>query len=323
MFLRKGTIIFSLLVCVVCFSTLTAGPAGDQVDVIYNNIRNQGPLYQWEAQDLNFQNEGMNLVCTLTTPKVTNQRPIILILHGFGGDRVGFPVEGTGEGYFERLARVLAEQGFSSLRVDFRGSGESDGEYEITTFSGQVSDGVAALDFIQTLGRPVNQGRIGVVGHSQGGLVGSLLSAQDKRVKSLTLWAAPSAPSHDYEGLLLVNGMKQGLALPDGGTITLGLYVEGVYIFDMTLGKQFFVELFTTDPLLPVRDFRRPLMYVSPLRDNIVWPQPIVGENFLRSHEGYEKLVTVDAGHNFNYLVGPDQLDDTIYWTIAWFIKTL
>ena len=140
---------------------------------------------------------------------------------------------------------------------------------------------------------------------------------------STVLWAATGFPSHDFEGLLLKQGIKAGLALPDGGIITLGLYVDGVYLGDVDLGKQFFVELFNIDPLAAIRGYEKPLMYVSPTQDVVVWPQPLVGEAFLRYHDGQEKLVTLDAGHNYNYYIGPDKIEDAAYWTTAWFIKTL
>jgi pimeloyl-ACP methyl ester carboxylesterase len=280
--------------------------------------------YQWQAVDLSFQNQGMNIVCTLTTPNIKRSRPIVLILHGYGGERTGFPVEGTGEGYFERFARILAERGYCSLRIDFRGSGESDGGYEVTTFEGQVSDAMAAIDFIQGLPDPVDPTKIAVVGHSQGGAITSLLSARDKRVDTAVLWGAVSAPAHDYEGLITKDGMKQGLALADGEFIALPLYVDGVDIgLTMSMSKQFFVDLFSVDPLVAIKDYKGPLLYVAGLGDIIVWPQPIVGQNFMNAHEGEELLVSIDMGHNFNHFIGPGKLDEQIDVTIDFIRNTL
>lgn len=255
----------------------------------------------------------MNLFCTLTVPKTQQPRPLILVLHGFGGDRKGVPITGTSELFWDPLARILAGQGFCCLRVDFRGSGESDGTFDITTFTGQLSDAIAALGFIETLAKPVNSARIGLVGHSQGGLVASLTAAADKRIESTVLWAATGFPSHDYEGFLLKDGVKAGLALPDGGVITLGLYLDGVYLGDVDLCKQFFVELFSVDPIAAIGTYKRPLMYISPIQDVVVWPQPLVGQAFLKYHDGEEKLVTLDAGHNYDYYIGPDRIEDAAY----------
>lgn len=326
--LQKTTIILTILVMVIAVGTPSGLEGnsynqGPDVEAIYKSIRYAAPLYQWDESIVTFENEGMNLVCTLTVPKVNQERPVILVLHGFGGDRQGVPIAGTTERFWDPLARALAGQGFCCLRVDFRGSGESDGTFDITTFSGQYSDAIAALDFIKTLDKPVNPNKIGLVGHSQGGLVASLVAAADKRIDSTALWSAVGLPAHEYEGFLLKEGIKAGLALPDGGIITLGLYLEGAYLGDVTLSKQFFQELFTTDPLTAIHSYKKPLMYISPTQDVVVWPQPLVGQTFMNYHDGDEKLVTLDADHNLSFYLGPDRIEDAAYWTTAWFIKTL
>ncbi len=311
-----------LLLLLVVFPLVATGQ-GDEVDEIYNHIRYSGPKFQWEESIMTFTNEGMNLVCTLVVPKINRSRPIIITLNGFAGDRNDLNVPGTNEPFYARLSRILAEQGFCTLRVDFRGSGDSDGEYHMTTFSTQISDALAAIDFIRTLDDPVDPEKIGIVGFSQGGLVGSAVAARDERVKSLVLWSAPGYPPHDYEGLLTKEGIKQGLALPEGENITLGVYFDGTYVGDVNLGKGFFDGLFRIGPLAEIKNYENPMMYIAGVQDIIVWPQPRVGETFLRYHEGDEKLVVLDAGHNYLAADGPGLLDDAIYWSAAWFIKTL
>lgn len=315
---RKGFIILFMLMA--AFSVMSSA---DDVDVIYEQIRFSGPKYEWEESIVNFSNEGMNLVCTLVVPKTRKSRPIIITLNGFTGNRNDLVVPGTDEPFFARLSRVLAEHGFCSLRVDFRGSGDSDGEYDMTTFSTQISDTLAAIDFIQGLDDPVNPDKIGIIGFSQGGLVGSAAASRDERVESLVLWSAPAYPSHDYEGLLTKEGIKQGLALPEGETITLGIYLDGTYIFDITLGKMFFDGLFQISPLAEIKNYENPIMYIAGVQDVIVWPQPHAGDTFLRYHEGDEKLVVLDAGHSFIGVDEPGFLDDAIYWSTAWFMETL
>lgn len=324
---KKGMALFFFIVFML--GTLVTGvQEQDAVDRSYFNIRDSSAQYDWEAHEVTFQNEGMTLIGTLTVPDVKRSKPIILILHGYGGERNGFPITGLdNEGYFDVLARRLAENGFCSFRFDFRGSGESTAGgtvgYEVTSFMGQVSDAIAALDYIQTLDDPINPDKIGVVGHSQGGLIASVLASVDDRVESVALWAATGYPPHDFEGLLLREGIEKGIALEDGTWDNFGLYVDGVYLFDMAMSKEFFVDLFSVNPLVAVSRYEGPLMYVSPLQDIIVWPQPFIGQTFLKYHEGDEKLVMVDAGHNFNYLIHPDQVIETANWTVAWFEETL
>ena len=153
--------------------------------------------YGVSESDIGFSNEGQSIVGTLAVPEGEGPFPVALLLHGFTGTRHELPVLGTDDTMFSRAARWLGERGVASLRIDFRGSGESDGAWEDTTFSGQISDAVAALDYLETL-EWVDRGRISIVGLSQGGLVGAATAGRDARVNYLVLWSAASNPVMSY-----------------------------------------------------------------------------------------------------------------------------
>jgi len=319
---RKGVTIPRVLV-VILFLLVAGSLLADEVDNLFQVIKNTPPRFLTEETTVTYQSMGMTIVCTLTVPKRSPSCPIILLVHGFGGERHGFPVEGTNDGYHDRFARILAENGFCVLRPDFRGSGETGGGFELTTFTGQRADSIAALDFIETLDDPVDATRIGMAGHSQGGLVTAITAAVDNRVRSACILAGVSHPAHDFEGILLKEGIRRGIAHPPGTVDTYGLWVENVYLGDVSLAHEFFAELFSVSPLVEITRYKRPLMYVSTLQDVVVWPQPHVGMSYMQFHEGDEKLVFVDSDHNFSYFVGPEKVDETGYWLAAWFIHTL
>jgi dienelactone hydrolase len=295
------------------------------VDTIYQRIRNAGPLYEWDESIVTFENEGMTLVCSLTIPRTHHLCPIVITMNGFAGNRNDVVIPGTDEPYFKRFARILAEQGIASLRVDFRGSGESDGEFQMTSFSTQVSDALAAVDYIENnLEHQVNIKSIGMMGFSQGGLVGSTTAAKDKRVDSLVLWSPATFPPHEYEGLITKQGIQAGLALPDGGYDMFGLYLNGQYLgIDLPLGKEFFEDLFNIDPVAEIRKYKNPLMVIVGTQDPIVWPQPAKGQLYMKYHRGFEKLVALELDHAFNSWAGPEGPDMAFFWSTAWFIKTL
>ncbi len=225
---RKVFTLFALLVLVLVSGVGEAEDkchrghhySSEAVDDIYADIRNAGPTYVAEEQIVNFTNEDMNIVATLVLPEGLNRAPIVMFLNGYAGDRNELLVTGTDEYIWQRLARILAEQGLASLRIDFRGSGDSDGDYTMTTFSTQISDALAAVEYISTsLRHQVNSREIGIIGFSQGGLVGSCTAARDRRVDSLCLWSPVSQPPNVYEGLFLPEGMQQGLGDSDLGEI--------------------------------------------------------------------------------------------------------
>lgn len=91
--------------------------------------------------------------------------------HGLTGQRIG-------PGYlFVKLSRALSKQGFSSLRFDFFGSGESSGSFHEMSIDTMISD-VGAV--VKNLRRYYNPESITLIGHSFGGMIASLAVEQVK-----------------------------------------------------------------------------------------------------------------------------------------------
>ncbi|MCP5103060.1 MAG: alpha/beta fold hydrolase [bacterium] len=333
---KNGGVLVALIMMIICSLSLAAAGndvyranGGPDVDSIYATIRNSSPEYEGTETIVTFENEGMTLVCTLNIPNTPHKPPIVISLNGFGDTRDSLPVGGSGEGIFQRNSRILAENGIASLRVDFRGSGDSDGDYSMMSFSTQISDALAAIRFVSTdseLKHRVDTKRIALLGWSQGGLVASVAASKDKRVDSVALWAPVSHPPIVYEGLLTTEGLRRGLGLLDreSGQI-FQLYINNVYInWDVLLGKPFFDDLYNVSPLAAIRKYKKPLMVVAASEDTIIWPQPGMSNVYLTYHEGKEKLVNVEGSdHTFNFATGPEKVDQFIYWATAWYIHTL
>ncbi|MGR9448544.1 alpha/beta hydrolase [Rhizobium leguminosarum] len=126
---------------------------------------------------------------------------MILLFPGFGGVRDELQIPNQGKGIFAYIARSFASLGFSSLRIDFRGSGESDGLFENTTYSSQIADGIAAMEFLRSDPR-VDGHRIFLLGWSQGGLVAAAIGGRTNRPSGIALWAAIGEPSVSFPALI-------------------------------------------------------------------------------------------------------------------------
>jgi dienelactone hydrolase len=298
---------------------------GPDVDSIYQVIRHSSPEYEVQEETVNFENEGMNLVATLVTPKGVKKPPVVITLNGFAEDRFYKEIPNTGgEHFYPRLSRKLAELGIATLRVDYRGSGESDGDYTMTTFSSQISDALAAVDYIcKELKHQVNAKQIGMLGFSQGGLVTTFAASMDKRIDSAVLWSAVVSPEFTYSNLLTYEGVRNGVALQKHGTLNVPIYVGDLFLGNIDLGQGFFEEIFRMSPRAAVKKFKKPLMYVAGEKDPIVFPQPITAQSLLDHHEGLQKLVLLPGDHEFDSDYGYEQFDDAIYWAAAWYIRTL
>ncbi|MEM3871890.1 MAG: alpha/beta fold hydrolase [Nitrososphaeria archaeon] len=140
-----------------------------------------------------FENENQKLVGIIHLPEnleTLKKVPGIVMFHGFTGNKV------EAHRLFVQVARSLCKAGFMVLRFDFRGSGDSDGEFEDITVENEVSDAEKALTFFLRQ-RKVDREKVGVIGLSMGGRVATILASKDNRIKFVVLYSAAFGPLHN------------------------------------------------------------------------------------------------------------------------------
>jgi pimeloyl-ACP methyl ester carboxylesterase len=97
----------------------------------------------------------------------------------------------AGISVFAQVANALADAGFVVIRYDKRGVGQSGGREESATMKDYAEDVRAVVEFLRKR-KDIDQQRIALVGHSEGGLVGMMTAADaKKRVAALVLMATP------------------------------------------------------------------------------------------------------------------------------------
>lgn len=187
-----------------------------------------------------------------------------LLLHGFAGTRNELVIPSVGVGIFECVAARLADFGHSSLRIDFRGWGDSGGSIEETSYSTQVDDCLAAMDFIAAQPN-LGNGRIILLGWSQGGLVAAAAAGRTNRPSGVALWAAVGEPMVSFPALVGQDAYLQGLnsAGPTKLTLPWGSSV--------TLGHQFFSEVARFDPLAELSQYTGPAFIAEGLSGRLPW----------------------------------------------------
>ena len=93
------------------------------------------------------------------------------------------------------ITKSLAKRGISTLRFDFTGLGQSEGEFANTNFSSNVEDLVAAAEYMESeLKAPAL-----LIGHSLGGAAVLYAAHELESVKAVATIGAPSDPSHVKE----------------------------------------------------------------------------------------------------------------------------
>jgi len=103
------------------------------------------------------------------------------------------------------LSRALAEQGIAALRFDFSYAGESSGQFEDITYSGELEDLRAAHAFV----RDVAPGNIALFGSSMGGTVALLFAAEEPAIAALVTLAAPLHPERFPQRILTAGQIQQ------------------------------------------------------------------------------------------------------------------
>ncbi|MEX0404405.1 alpha/beta fold hydrolase [Aquibium sp. LZ166] len=277
------------------------------------------PVFAGAAEErVTFSVDGLTVVGTLNLPNGVDNPPAILLLHGFTGSRDKLEIPAVGEGIYKRAARAWAEQGIASLRIDYRNSGESDGDFADSTMNAHVADGLAALDWLAQ-NRTVDASRLALVGWSIGGAVGAAVAARTSHsLNAVALWAPGTNMASAIALMFGVERFKQGLA--SGGEpvkVTLPWGAE------IALKSGFFESLYAIDPVAEITRYTGPLLVAVGTKDDVVFPQPISGQILLDYHTGEEELFVRDMDHVFNAFAGVEQVDELIEATAVFVGKNL
>jgi alpha/beta superfamily hydrolase len=139
-------------------------------------------MQQVEVREaITLENNGEKIFGILHRPLHAKQVPAVVICPGFAGNKCGkFRM-------FVTLAKELAKNGIAVLRFDYRGAGDSEGEFRDITLEGKTSDTLKCLEFLAN-DPQMDSSRLGLLGRSLGGAI-AVLAARRYSIKSLVLWA--------------------------------------------------------------------------------------------------------------------------------------
>ncbi|MEO0470694.1 MAG: alpha/beta hydrolase [Bacteroidota bacterium] len=154
---------------------------------------------------------GLDLAGTLTVPQSEGPHPLAILLTGSGQqDRNSTIMEHQP---FWVIADHLSRNGIAVWRMDDRGVGGSGGNPGLSTTADFAADAIAALSALK--GRPeIDAERIGLIGHSEGGMIAQIAAANQPDVAFVILLASPGVAGRQLlgsqESILLKNlGINQ------------------------------------------------------------------------------------------------------------------
>lgn len=193
----------------------------------------------------------------------------------------GLTVDKDEEGIFPELADLLKANGFTVLRFDFRGHGESEGKSINTTIKGEVTDVDATVKLVKENGYK----DVGLLGASVGGGITSLYTANNqKELKCLCLWYPCLNYNHTFLNPItdwLKNrrkGMVADLKSKEWTTVGSSKKVYGKKLFDdmakfypykslLKISIPTIIIQGTNDKYVPYEDAKR---YVKNLKNGVL-----------------------------------------------------
>ncbi len=233
---------------------------------------------------------------------VDGRVPAVLFCHGFTGSRV------ENHRLFVTAARTLAAHGIAALRIDFRGSGESWGEFSMMTLETEVADALAGIAFLRQEPR-IDPARIGLVGLSLGGCIGAIATGRAGDLKATALWAPVARPRTIFSRDLppeQVERMLSEVGDHNGWPIGPGLVRSVLEV----------------NPLREVRGAGGPVLLLHgtadrtvPLAESEAYAETLSSAGII-----HKRVLVPEADHTFNRL---DWTTQVVHESLAWFQEHL
>lgn len=174
------------------------------IDTIYRPQEPKKP-FPYISDDIYFTNDkdSVKLAGTLTIPNREGCFPAAILISGSN------PSDRNGDSYYHQkflvLADYLARNGIAVLRYDDRGVNESTGNYYESTPDNFAQDVIAGINFLSSR-KEIDKNKIGLIGHSGGGIVASIVASQNNNIKYIVLLASPGISGK--EDFLLQTDLK-------------------------------------------------------------------------------------------------------------------
>jgi len=158
--------------------------------------QNPAKPYPYREEDISYENkaQGIKLGATLTIPPGKGPFPAVVLITGSGPQDRDESL--MGHKPFLVLADYLTRKGIVVLRADDRGVGKSTGEFSGATTADFATDTEAGITYLKTRSE-VNPKMIGLIGHSEGGIIAPMIAARNPDVAFIVMLAGSGVPGDE------------------------------------------------------------------------------------------------------------------------------
>ena len=152
--------------------------------------------FPYRQQEVSIENVGANVTLsgTLTLPAEPGIYPVMVLISGSGPQDRDETL--LGHKPFLVLADHLTRKGIAVLRYDDRGTAKSTGEFGLATSKDFASDALAVVELLSTHAE-IDPNNIGLIGHSEGGLIAPMVAVESSKVAMIVLLAGPGIPGSE------------------------------------------------------------------------------------------------------------------------------
>jgi len=151
----------------------------------------------YTQEEVTFKNGDVTLAGTLTIPEGDGPFPAIVLVTGSGPqDRDESLAPLAAIKPFRLIADALTRKGMAVLRYDDRGTAKSTGDFASATSADFAKDASAAIDFLLTR-KEIDPAQVGLLGHSEGGVIAAMLGATNKHLAFIISMAGPAVSGED------------------------------------------------------------------------------------------------------------------------------
>lgn len=216
----------------------------------------------------------------------TKGKKVILYKHGFMGNKI------TPHRMIVNLAHKLVELGYTVIRFDCIGAGDSEGDCTYTTFGGELEDTLVTIKYVKENLKPE---KFIILGYSMGGLITSLAS-KFTETDGIILWSPVADPFYNFYHLL---GEERFLK---------GLNGENIDFNGDRVGKEFFIEMKNSNyqPLEFIKEYKKPVRIIHGTEDiDIPYVNSIA---YTKVVQDVKLHLIKGAGHGYDSISYQDEL---------------
>lgn len=183
--------------------------------------------FPYYTEEVTFKNEkaGITLGGTLTLPKKEGNYPVVILITGSGAQNRDEEI--MEHKPFLVLADHLTRNGIGVLRYDDRGIGKSEGNPVNDTSADFATDTQAAFDYLKTR-KEVNKKKIGLLGHSEGGMIAQMVAEKNPEIAYIIMLAGPGIQGSE---LMILQNYLVGKAdgIPEAELTSMGTTLRKAY----------------------------------------------------------------------------------------------